>query len=60
MICFSSVESAAAYEFADVEGARKAVAPERIAPLVADFDRVWGSRVPRCREILEIVQEITG
>jgi len=32
---------------------------ERIKPLVADFDRVWGNRVVRRREILEIVQEIT-
>ena len=29
-----------------------------IAPLVADFDRVWGNRAPRGREILEIVQEM--
>ena len=29
---------------------------ERIKPLV---DRVWGNRVARRREILEIVQEIT-
>ncbi len=61
--CWSRTDPAvhyAYYEFADVEGARKAVAPERIARLVADFDRVWGSRVPRRREILEIVQEIAG
>jgi hypothetical protein len=30
----------------------------RRAPLVADFDRVWGNRAPRGREILEIVQEM--
>jgi hypothetical protein len=29
---------------------------EKIAPLVANFDRVWGNRVPRRREILEIAQ----
>jgi hypothetical protein len=28
-------------------------------PLVADFDRVWGNRVSRRREILEIAQEMT-
>jgi len=50
----------ACYEFADLEEARAAVRPERNAPLVADFDRVWGGRVPRRREILEIVQEIGG
>jgi len=34
------------YEFADVAEAQ-------------DFDRVWGNRVSRGREILEIVQEMT-
>lgn len=48
------------YEFADLAAVEAAVAPEKIAPLVADFDRVWGSRVTRRREILEIVQEIRG
>jgi hypothetical protein len=46
------------YEFADIDEARAATGTEKIAPLVADFDRVWGSRVPRRREILEIVQEM--
>jgi hypothetical protein len=35
-----------------------ATGSEKIAPLIADFDRVWGNRVPRRREILEIVQEM--
>jgi hypothetical protein len=46
------------YEFDSLTAAEAAVAPERIAPLVADFDRVWGDRVPRRRAILETVQEI--
>src|SRR3954463_11180896 len=46
------------YEFDSVEAAEAATAPDRIAPLVADFDRVWGDRVTRRRAILEIVQEI--
>jgi hypothetical protein len=45
------------YEFTNVDEARAATDPSRIAPLVADFDRVWGDRVTRRREILEIVQE---
>jgi hypothetical protein len=45
------------YEFANVDEARAATDPSRIAPLVADFDRQWGDRVTRRREILEIVQE---
>jgi hypothetical protein len=46
------------YEFDSVEAAEAATAPERIAPLVADFDRVWGDRVKRRRAILEIAQAI--
>jgi hypothetical protein len=42
-----------------VAAAEAAAAPDRIAPLVADFDRVWGHRVPRRRAIYEVVQEIT-
>ena len=48
------------YEFASVEAAEAATAPEKIQPLVADFDRVWGDRVPRSREILEVVQELAS
>jgi len=46
------------YEFDSVEAAEAATAPDRIAPLVADFDRVWGDRVTRRRAILDVVQEI--
>jgi hypothetical protein len=46
------------YEFDSVEAAERATAPEIIAPLVADFDRVWGDRVPRRRIIFEVAQEI--
>ncbi len=46
------------YEFDSVEAAKAGTAPEKIKPLVADFDRVWGERVPRRREILEVAQEI--
>src|SRR5215831_13281353 len=46
------------YEFADIDEVRAATDAEKIVPLVADFDRVWGSRVSQRREIVEIVQEI--
>ena len=46
------------YEFADVEQAQALLGSERIKPLVADFDRVWGNRGARRREILEVVQEM--
>ncbi len=46
------------YEFASVEAAEAVVNSDAIKPLVADFDRVWGDRVPRRRAVLDIVQEI--
>ena len=58
--CWSRSDPAvhyAFYEFANLDEAQRATVAENIAPLVADFDRVWGNRVPRRREILEVVQE---
>jgi len=46
------------YEFDSVAAAEAAMAPDKIAPLVADFDRVWGERVPRRRVILELAQDV--
>ncbi len=48
------------YEFADAGAAEAATAPDKIKPLVEDFDRVWGDRVARRREMIEIVQESDG
>ena len=59
--CWSRSDPAmhvAFYEFDSVEAAKAATAPEKIKPLVADFDRVWGEGVPRRREILEFAQEL--
>ena len=59
--CWSQSEPAvhtAFYEFDSVAAAEAATAPDNIKALVADFDRVWGGRVTRRREILEIVQEL--
>ncbi len=47
------------YEFDSVEAAEATQTAEATKALVADFDRVWAGRVPRRREILEMVQEIT-
>ena len=58
--CWSRSDPAvhyAFYEFADVIHAQSLIGSEKIRPLIADFDRVWGERVARQREILEIVQE---
>ena len=58
--CWSHTDQAvhyAFYEYAAVEQAESLIGSDKIKPLVADFDRVWGNRVSRQREILEIVQE---
>ena len=46
------------YEFADLGQAQALIGSDKIKPLIADFDRVWGTRVTRRREVLEIVQEV--
>ncbi len=48
------------YEFDSVAAAEAVVNSDAIAPLVADFDRMWGDRVPRKRAILDVVQEIAA
>jgi hypothetical protein len=59
--CWSRSDPAvhyAFYEFGDVVQAQALIGSDKIKPLIADFDRVWGDRVARRREILEIVQEM--
>jgi hypothetical protein len=54
--CWSQTEPAvhyAFYEFADVGEARALIDSEKIKQLIADFDRVWGNRVSRQREIVQ-------
>ena len=61
--CWSRTDPAvhyAFYEFAGVAEAQALIGSDKIKPLVADFDRVWGDRVTRRREVLEIAQEMTG
>ena len=59
--CWSRTDPAlhiAFYEFDSVEAAEATQTAEATKALVADFDRVWGGRVPRRREILELMQEL--
>ena len=59
--CWSHSDPAvhvAFYEFDSVEAAAAAQSAEGTKALVADFDLVWGDRVPRRRAVLEVVQEI--
>jgi hypothetical protein len=46
------------YEFPDAAAAEAAIASPALHALVAEFDRVWGSRVTRTRELLELAGEL--
>ncbi len=41
------------YEFGNVERARSVLASPELQALVAEFDRAWGARVTRTRDVLE-------
>ena len=48
------------YQFPDVSSAKAAIASDGMRRLIADFDRAWGARVRRSRDILEVVQRLEG
>ena len=48
------------YEFESIEKAMGILGSEGLKGLVADFDDSWGDRVPRSREVLEVVGEMGG
>ena len=45
------------YEFPDIAGVYAIESSDGIKSLIAEFDRVWGERVTRSREALEVVGE---
>jgi len=49
----------AVYEFTTTEEAEAALDSLAFVGLVAEFDRVWGSRVTRTREVFETAGEFT-
>ena len=48
------------YRFASLEAAKAATSGPAIKALIEEFDRVWGDRVTRTRDILVIEDEMTG
>jgi hypothetical protein len=55
--CWSRTDPAvhyAFYEFADLARAEAIPGSPKLPALVAEFDRVWGTRIARTREVLEI------
>jgi hypothetical protein len=58
---WSEVEPAvhyAYYEFKDAASANAIRSSESLKRLVAEFDRVWGDKVTRSRDVVEIVQTL--
>ncbi|MBW8268128.1 hypothetical protein [Caldovatus aquaticus] len=45
------------YEFPDAADAEAVLASPALKALIAEFDRVWGARVTRTRDILETASE---
>ncbi len=50
----------AVYEFDDVAAARSIPDSVALKDLVAEFDRTWGDRITRSRDIVDAVQTIGG
>lgn len=47
----------AIYEFDDAARMRTVLASDALKGLIAEFDRVWGTRVTRTREVLDVAGE---
>jgi len=46
------------YEFPDLAAVRALAASDAMTAMRAEFDRAWGDRVPRSREIFEVKQAV--
>src|ERR1017187_2085333 len=46
------------YEFDDMARAQAIQGSDALKRLVAEFDRVWGDKVPRSRDVVEVVQPL--
>ena len=49
----------ALYEFADMSSLKAVTETDIIKGFIAEFDRVWGDRVIRSRDIVEIKQRLS-
>jgi hypothetical protein len=59
--CWSETEPSvhyAFYQFAGVEAAQPVLQSAGMRTLIAEFDRAWGTRVRRTRDILDVVQSL--
>lgn len=47
------------YEFDDAAGARAVHGSDALKRLAMDFDRVWGDKVTRSRDVVDVIQTIS-
>lgn len=60
---WSQVDAAvhcAFYEFDTLAAAQAIQGTEALKQLIAEFDRVWGTRVTRTRDLVEVTQTLAG
>lgn len=48
------------YEFDSHERLQASTRPETLQTLIAEFDRCWGDRVTRSRDVIEVVGDLEG
>jgi hypothetical protein len=61
--CWSALDPRthfAFYEFPDLARAQQISDSPEIRTLIAEFDRVWGDRVTRTREVMELAGELAA
>ena len=46
------------YEFDDITRAQAILGSDALKRLVAEFDRLWGSKVKRSRDFVEVIQTV--
>jgi hypothetical protein len=48
------------YEYAELSSIEAAIKSESMKGLISEFDRMWGTRVPRAREVVVSSQILSG
>ena len=46
------------YEFDDITSAQAILGSDALKRLVAEFDRLWGNKVTRSRDFVEVIQTV--
>lgn len=54
------LDARCSYEFDDVARVRAIPGSDALKRLVAEFDRAWGDKVTRSRDIVQVIQAIAS